>query len=70
MAKEKQSGVVIDHETADKIALCSMKDQLRYLKNDVKVHLKKGEYMHPDDLVENQTKLIPALKTLIKYYGG
>lgn len=63
-------GVVLDYETADRITLATMKDQLRYLSEEVVQHEKKGSYMHPEDYHESKTKLIPALKTLIKYFGG
>lgn len=69
MSKNK-TGVVIDFETADRITVCSLKDHLKYLEKEVKDHLKKGKYLHPDDLVQDQTVLIPALKTIIKFYGG
>ena len=70
MMSKKKNGLVIDAETADRITVCSLKDHLSYLEKEVKAHLKKGEYMHPEDLVESQVVLIPALKTVIKYYGG
>jgi hypothetical protein len=65
-----KNGIVLDFETADKIALASMKDQLKYLKKEVKSHEKKGTWMHPEDYHKSKTQLIPALETLILYYGG
>lgn len=64
------AGLQIDYETADRIALLVMQDQLRYLKEEVREHTEEGKYMHPEDYHESMTKLIPALETLIKYFGG
>lgn len=63
-------GLTIDFETADRITVCSLKDQLGYLKEEVRLHVEEGKYLHPEDYHESMTKLIPALETLIKYYGG
>lgn len=58
----------IDFETADRITVLSLKDQRRYLKKEL-TDWKKGEYLHPEDVVGNQ-KLIEALDLVIKHYGG
>ena len=58
----------IDFETADRIALLTMKEQRRYLKKEL-ADFKKGEYLHPEDVVNN-TRVIQALDTVIKHYGG
>lgn len=58
----------IDIETADRITLLILKDQQEYLKKELKRH-RKGEWMHPEDVVYN-TRLLEALDTVIKYYGG
>jgi hypothetical protein len=63
-------GLVIDYETADRITICSMKDQLAYLKEEVRLHVEEGKYLHPEDYHLNMTKYIPALELLIEYYGG
>lgn len=63
-------GVMIDYDTADRIALCVMQDQLKYLKEEVRLHVEEGQYLHPEDYHDSMTKLIPALETLIKYFGG
>lgn len=63
-------GLELDYETADRITVCSLKSQLSYLKEEVRLHVEEGQYMHPEDYHESMTKLIPALETLIKYYGG
>jgi hypothetical protein len=58
----------IDFETADRIALLTMKEQRKYLKKEL-ADFKKGEYLHPEDVVNN-TRVIQALDTIIKHYGG
>jgi hypothetical protein len=63
-------GIKLDFETADSITRDNLKDTLKMHEREVKNHLKKGAYLHPDDLVNYQTVMIPALKTLITYYGG
>lgn len=63
-------GLEIDYETADRITLACLKDQLRYLKEEVRQHIEEGEWLHPDDYHASTTKLIPALELLIPYYGG
>lgn len=63
-------GLEIDFEIADKIAVASMKDQLKYLKEEVRQHMEEGQYLHPEDFHNSVVKLIPALETLIPYYGG
>jgi hypothetical protein len=60
----------LDYETADRITLLCLKDSLKTLKKEVRNHKKKGYYMHPEDLSDAETKYIPALEVLIKYYGG
>lgn len=58
----------IDIETVDRITLLALKDQKEYLKKELKRH-RKGEWMHPEDVVYN-TQLLEALKIVIDYYGG
>ena len=58
----------IDFETADRIALITLKEQRRYLKKEL-AQFKKGEYLHPEDVVNN-TRLVQALDLVIKHYGG
>lgn len=63
-------GLVIDFETADRITLLTLTDQLGYLKEEIRLHVEEGQYMHPEDYHDSMTKLIPALETLIRYFGG
>jgi len=64
------SGLTLDFETADRITVLSLKDQLSYLREEVRLHVEEGQYMHPEDYHKSMTKLIPALELLIPYYGG
>jgi hypothetical protein len=57
----------IDFETADRITVLTLKEQRRYLKKEL-ADFKKGEYLHPEDVVNN-TRLVQALDDVIKYYG-
>lgn len=63
-------GLTIDFETADRITLCCMKDQLAYLKEEIRLHVEEGKYLHPEDYHNSMVNLIPALETLIDYFGG
>jgi hypothetical protein len=60
--------IEIDSETADRIALVTLKEQRQYLKKEL-AQFKKGEYLHPEDVVLN-TRLVQALDLVIKHYGG
>ena len=62
-------GIEIPFEIADGITLASLKDQHRYLKEETRLHLEEGEWLHPEDLGKN-FQLIHALELLIPYYGG
>lgn len=65
MSKRK---LEIDFETADRITVICLKEQRKYLKKELK-RFEKGEYLHPEDVVNN-TRMIQALDQVIKYYGG
>ena len=58
----------IDFDTADRITLLLMKNNIKYLKEELEHH-KKGMWMHPEDVIRNQ-EVIAALELLIPYYGG
>ena len=58
----------IDSETADRITLLTLKEQRKYLKKEL-ARFKKGEYLHPEDVVNN-TRMVQAMDLIIKYYGG
>ena len=58
----------IDFETADRITVITLKEQRQYLKKELAA-FKKGEYLHPDDVVNN-TRVVQALDLVIKHFGG
>lgn len=62
------SKLEIDYETAERITLSCLKDHRVHIKKELKA-FKKGEYMHPEDVVHN-TRLLEALETVVEYYGG
>lgn len=64
------TGMQIDWETADKITLLNLQNQLEYLQTELKNHKENGTWMHPDDALHSEYLYIPALRALIKYYGG
>lgn len=64
------NGVTLDYETADRIAVTVMKDHLSYLKEEVKLHVEEGQWMHPEVFDKSMSVLIPALEALIDYFGG
>ena len=63
-------GIVLDYETADRICLGVLRDQLSYLKKELTDHIENGKWMHPEDKLNSETKYIPALKVIIDYFGG
>ena len=63
-------GLTIPYEVADGIAVAVLQDHLKYLKEEVRLHLVEGQYLHPEDLDNSLTKLIPSLENIIPYFGG
>ena len=63
-------GLRLDFDTADAITLANLKNYLKGVKQMTKDHRKNGTYMHPEDLQFNEQTLIPALKVVVKHYGG
>lgn len=61
-------GLEIDFETADRITLCTLKEQRKYLKKELKDH-EAGCYLHPEDVVNNM-QMIKHLTKVIDYFGG
>lgn len=62
------NGIMLDFDTADRITLLVMHDQLKYLRKELE-DFKEGKWLHPED-VTNNIKIIAALELLIPYYGG
>lgn len=65
MAKRQ---IVLDGEVADGITLLTLKEHRSYLQKELR-NFKKGEYLHPEDVVNN-TRLVEAMNIIIKYFGG
>lgn len=69
--------ITLDGEAADRITVLNLKEQRAYLKKelsdwkkDPKTDTNPGGYwMHPEDVAIN-TRIVEALNTVIKYYGG
>ena len=61
-------GITLDFDTADRITVLVLQDQLKYLRKELEDY-KEGKWLHPED-VTNNIQLIAALKLLIPYYGG
>ncbi len=61
-------GLEIDYDTADRITLLALQDQLKYLRKELE-DFEDGKWLHPED-VTNNIKIIAALELLIPYYGG
>jgi hypothetical protein len=60
----------IPFEIADGIVLASLKNQVDYLKEEIRLHVEEGGYLHPEDYHNSMVNLIPAMELLIDYYGG
>ncbi len=61
-------GITLDFDTADRITVLVLQDQLKYLRKELEDY-KKGKWLHPEDVVNN-AEIIAALELLIPYYGG
>ena len=69
--KTNLTGVIsIPFEVADGITKATLIEQLGYLREEVRLHVEEGSYMHPEDYHNSMVKLIPALELLIDYFGG
>jgi hypothetical protein len=62
-------GLTIDFETADRITILTLQEQVRYLKEELRAHVEDGKWLHPEDK-DNSMMLIPAIELIIKYFGG
>lgn len=58
----------LDGEIADRITVLNLKEHRSYLKKELRGH-KKGEWLHPEDVVNN-AKIIEAMDLIIKHFGG
>lgn len=63
-------GLTIDWETADRITTINLQNARKYLLQELKENKENGAWLHPEDVIFSEDVLIPALETIIKYYGG
>jgi hypothetical protein len=63
-------GLQIPFEVADGITLATLQDQYTYLKEELRLHLEEGKYLHKEDAYNSQFKLLPSLEVMIEYFGG
>jgi hypothetical protein len=69
--------ITLDGEAADRITVLALKEQKDYLKKELSDWKKNpktdtnpgGYWLHPEDVAIN-TRMVEALTTVIKYYGG
>lgn len=69
--------ITLDGEAADRITLLALKEQREFLKKELSDWKKNprtdtnpsGYWLHPEDVAIN-TRMVEALTTVIKYYGG
>jgi hypothetical protein len=59
----------LDHETADRITMLTLKSYRKYLRKELKDHEENGAWLHEDDVGDN-TKTIAALTLMIDHLGG
>lgn len=62
-------GLEIDFETADRITILTLKEQVGYLKEELRQHVEQETWMHPEDVVDTPLR-ISQLEAVIKYFGG
>ena len=75
--KELDKGFVIPFETADQIALASLRDHRAYLQYELDEWRKNpktdanpdGFWLHPEDVSKNQI-LVHHMDAIINFYGG
>ena len=65
-----KTGIEIPWEVVDGITLATLKDQLKMLEKSLRQHEKGKSWLHPDDVIDYRDNLIPALKSIIDYFGG
>ncbi len=63
-------GLTIDWETADRITTINLQNARKYLLQELKENKENGVWLHSEDIVFSENVLIPALETIIEYYGG
>ena len=63
-------GLEIPFDVADGIVIASLTEHIGYLKEEIRLHVEEGQYLHPEDYHNFMVKLIPSIELLIDYYGG
>lgn len=61
-------GLELDFETADRITLLNLKDYRAHLQQELD-DFESGEYLHPDDIASNVTR-IRALNLIIADFSS
>ncbi len=64
-----RNGLTLDFDTADKITMLVMQDQLKGLRMELAEFQDRKKRFNLEDVV-NTAKIIAALELLIPYYGG
>jgi hypothetical protein len=69
--KIKNMNVVIDPETADGVVRASVKESIKYLREDIAVlkKVRKVKDYQKRDLAE-QIRILDAMEEVFDYYGG
>jgi hypothetical protein len=62
-------GLEIDYETADRITIQTLKDHLKYMKEDLRQHLEEGKWLHQNDVYDYYV-YIPKVEDVINYFSG
>ena len=70
MKDKTKTGIEITWEVADGITLATLKDTLNSAEKSLRQYEKGKSWLHPEDVDNYRENLIPALKTIIHYFGG
>lgn len=70
MKESSTVGLTIPYDVADNITKITLIDHLNYLREEVRLHVEQGKYMHPEDYQSHTVKLIPALELVVDFFGG
>lgn len=63
-----KTGVFLDWDTADRIALCALVEYRDRLQKEIDAY-NNGEYLHEDDVAGNYRRIV-YLNLIIKDFGG
>lgn len=62
-------GISLDYETADRITVLVLKEQLSFMQESLRAKLEDDKYLHPTDSELYTEKYIPSIKMLLEYFG-